>query len=150
MSEHQVSAADAMGDGFIFQFEGRTHQFAPKDNVEVVGSYECYLEEQAWRALERAARHLSPKDYQDQADGIRRDVVSGVFGYGSRYWVESVRNMGHQKRLAVLMAQFHDKQFDPAIIDRVYKDAVKVRELVAKMFDIDPNALTPHPPRDAA
>lgn len=138
-------ATEALGIPASIVLGGKTYRFAPMDTVEVVANYECYLEEQAWLALERAKKHLTAQDYKEQGDGIRRDVVTGIFGYGSPYWFQTLQCLAHQKKLLHLMATFHDRDVTMQDIEAFYKDPAVMKELARKVFGAGPSPNAPPP-----
>lgn len=139
--------ADALGLPVSLEFEGKTYQFAPMDNLEVVANFETYLEQQAWAAVLRAERWLPPEKFAEQMDGVRRDAVAGVFNYGTAGWKQAVQSAYHQKHLVWLMlTQVKEQRHaEKAVVDRLFKDGAKLRELMVKFGWTDPNAQAPPP-----
>ena len=147
-------AADALGMLPIVQWKGKPCFIAPMDQVEVVAAYESYLEKQAWLTIERAKakKWLSLESYEEQADGIRRDIVAGVYAYGSRAWAQSLRCLPHQKQLIYLMLTYPEGQRDlpMSVVDEMYADSQTLAELLRVAFKgSDPNGPAPAP-HDAA
>lgn len=148
-------SADAVGLPAIVQWEGKPYYVSPMDHVEVVAAYESYLEDQAWQAIRRAKAkgYLSAEDYQEQADGIRRDIVSGVYSYGSKAWLDSIRCMQHQKQLLWLMLTHPEGQRDIPIslVDAMYAKPEKLADILRVAFKgTDPNAAAPAAPAPAS
>jgi hypothetical protein len=140
--------ADALGLPVKLEFEGRVYEFAPMDNLEVVANFETYMEEQAWRAVLRAERWLPPEKFAEQMEGVRRDAAAGVFNYGTPGWKSAIQSVYHQKHLVwVMLTQIKEQRHtEKAVVDRLFKDGDKLRELMTKFGWTDPNApasLTP-------
>jgi hypothetical protein len=140
-------SAEALGLPLVFQFGGKSYQLAPIDHLEVIALYETYLEEQAWRALQRARKFLNAQEYEEQEDGLRRDLVTGVFSYSSKHWLQSLKNLANLKHLAWLMASYYDRDLRREDVEPWFRDAAKMKELVGLLFagKVDPNEPAPAP-----
>jgi len=145
-----MTGNEALNNSFLLQVNGRAHKLAYPDVIEVVAAYESYLEEQAWAALARAKarKYLDREEYERQAEGVRRDLVAGVWTYQSRCWLESIQSRPHLKKLVHLMGLFFDPEFSMEVVEDVFRNNDKLVELVQKAFRgiVDPNVRRAVPP----
>lgn len=136
---------EALGLPEIIQWKGKPYFLSPMDHAEVVAAYESHLEGEAWKTIERARakKWLSSQSYEDQSDGIRRDIVAGVYSYGSRTWLDSIKCLANQKQLLHLMLTHPEGQRDLplSMVDEMYADPKKLEQILKVAFKgADPNA----------
>lgn len=134
------AVAQALGVLPEFEFEGRAYKVAER-TLDVEALFELYCED---RALNKVRLHferksLTPVEYEIHCRGIRGDMVSGVYSYGTADSLMVLLSPPGRKEMQFLrLADANrDKKVDRALIDRVWKDDAKLRELEDLMARAD-------------
>lgn len=138
--------ANVLGVSPSFEFEGRTYKVGPRD-FEVEAMMAAELEARSLRAVQRYAGRMGPDEQKAQFDGWRRDVAAGVWDYGSPDFIAFYLSPNGARKAAYCQLLKHNPgRIDESVMDRVWADAAKWRELNELLAGANADPLTSGPP----
>jgi hypothetical protein len=124
--------------------DGKTYKLAPL-TLEMQAQFEQWLEDRAWKSLERQRSGLSAQEYEVRAGKLQRDIAADLYGFFS----ECSHNALSQpfgkgnRQLMFLRLKANHPDADAALVwDIIEKNAVELLTKMQKM-DHDPNSQAP-------
>lgn len=127
-----------------FDFRGTVYRFAPFDTVEVVAKFEGWILEQAWHHLRRSKDFLDRTEYQEQVEGMRRDITAGLYTWGGPIRERVLHTAAGQKQLVLYMLQAEQPNVTMPLVETIWKDLAAAERIVGLMLETaDPNAKPP-------
>lgn len=153
-----MALADLMARPLPFEFEGKVYLVAKRD-IDIMLAFQRELELRAYLGIQRRRSVMDPGDYQQELAGLRSDTAAGVYEWGElASWKWFFTESGHKTVLrfklekgAVEQARTPSLEPPPAIdgtlIDRIFANAAKRKELIVLMMTQD---FPPEPPAEQA
>jgi|ERR1700721_2032637 len=139
-----AEAAKALGMGGSITYKDKKYLLAPF-NVDMIGMFEVWLEEQAWEKVERTKGRCSPDIYQDRMDSVTKQVTGQQFSYGSPIAAAAAMSIPGQKYILFLMMKFCPE--NEGVTEKLAHDIFeeKKTEALARMqsASFDPNSEAP-------
>lgn len=126
-------AAAALNVGPEFEFETLMWRLTPPD-FESFARFELWLEGQAWGAVRRARRHMSPEEYDRRMDGVAEKVAAGVYSMGQPAFQRALAGYKGMRELVRLMLLPKHPQADTELADRMLKHE-PTAELIGRMVE---------------
>ena len=123
----------ALAQGTEFTFDNRTYVLSPW-TYEIQGKFERYIEGQAIDAARRLGARCTPEERKEMMAQVSRDVVAGLYTFGSSLVLESLQVpqhvqylffLGLKKNHPELTQEFAKKVFeaDPALVYQKINEA---------------------------
>lgn len=97
-----AEAAKALATGQIIEFGGLIYRLKPFD-LDMASMFEVWLENEAWKAVERHRGRIPDEVYQGRLDAVSRLVAAQAFAYGGELAARSALTMKGQSYVLFLM-----------------------------------------------
>jgi hypothetical protein len=91
-----------LGSGTEFEFEGRKYILSPW-TFAIMAAFERHLEDEAFQAIHRLSKYLTPAEKAEQLATLARDVAAGKYTFGSPLVAEALEAKKHFSYLVYLM-----------------------------------------------
>ena len=120
----------AFGVGHVFTWKGEEYPIKPL-GVEHAVLFSAWMEEEAWRKVERYAGKVDPTTLQGRLDAVARLVVSNAFDYGKPLWDEAERSVAG-RRYRIYLQLSHTAGVTPELVNEML-DSPSGQVLIAKV-----------------
>lgn len=116
----------------MFTYAGKAYQYAPADSLGVVRPFEVWMIQQAWLELKKLKPVMTPGEYREQEDGLRRDITAKALGWGSQHRTTVLQGNEGRAYLMWLMIALYDKDTNIELTERILKDFTPVLDAEGK------------------
>ena len=137
--------AQALATEETFEWQGQTYKMSGLI-MEVVGQWENWLKERAWREVLRSQRFLPPAEHDRQCRLLQEGLAAGDYDFFSAASVKAQQSWEGKIFLAWARTAINHKDFKIDIIRAIYeRDIDKFVEIQRKLngMDLDPNSKAP-------
>lgn len=135
-------AAQATGAPRPVRYNGETYQLAPL-SIPDLGLFEVWLEDRAYRKVERQRDRLDPVTYQERIDAVTRAVGADQFAYGSEAYGEAVRSEAGARHLFYLALRLNHPDMTEELAAKIWDSDVAANAAKTKAQNADPNSPAP-------
>ncbi len=132
-----------LGVGSEIEFEGKTYTMAPL-TYELQAKYVAWLKKRAVMSIKEQREYLTDEEYKEKMDNVDRNMAAGVYGFGGKVCVDSVRSMDGLKELVRLTLAKNYPEVNHEFIDRLFE--TKMEEATANIKRDNANPLLGTPP----
>jgi hypothetical protein len=125
-----AQAAQATGHGLSVEFDGRKYEIAHLD-PDMLGMFEVWLEDQAFKKVERTRGRVPPEVYKERLDVVGGKVSSFQYAVGTENFEAAWRSPGGQKYIFFLRLAKKNPDIDEDFANRLWD--TKYQEILARL-----------------
>lgn len=119
-----AEAARVFGRGGSVEHKGKRYEVAPLD-LDMLAAFEVWLEDNAWRRVERSRGRVSEAVYQERHDRVTAQIGSGVYAFDGASARRAAATTAGKKYLFYLMLSRANREVNEELACEIFEaDAV--------------------------
>lgn len=119
-----AEAAKAVGAPRPIRFRSKQYPLAPY-SIEMIGLFEAWMEDRAFRAAERSKASLPSDVYRERVEAVVRQIAAGELAFGSKAFVLASQSLAGIKYSVLLQLQAgspNSPEIDEKFVDELFRE----------------------------